>query len=335
VSFYRTSLFASLYYRSVAAASAVLRGRRGSALLVRILGVARKLQSALGSNATNALIDGHLRRIFPEHGEEWRSKVIRGYWRRHQSVMVALFNNRRISPHQLSEYVDFHGLHYLERSLDAGDGVLLLAPHYGDARTLHILLGMAGYPVSVISSRYVDSPEFVRRSRLAAGQRWNHIGFPDQSPRWMFETLQRGEVLHIAPTGYGGPRGSWTINFEVPVLASSSPYRMQKRTGAKMLIGHNRILPGMRYRLELSPFEPEPDGSDFTQRLFDRFEERAREHPDQYDWMHLIIRHRESNTIARIGYIPRDERELERLAIPEDSDPEIVRDPIAVLKSED
>ncbi len=33
--------------------------------------------------------------------------------------------------------------------------------------------------------------------------------------------------------------------------------------------------------------------------------------PGQYDWDNLLIRHRESNTIARLGRIPENEVELE------------------------
>jgi lauroyl/myristoyl acyltransferase len=147
------------------------------------------------------------------------------------------------------------------------------------------------------------------------------VGFPDENPGWMFKTLNRGEILHIAPTGYGGSKGTWVNSFGVRVLASSAAYRLNRSTGCRMLIAYNTILPGMRYRIELEPFEPEMDGSDFTQRLYDRIEKKVFEVPEQYDWMLLLIRHRESNTISRLGYIPRDEKELERMAIPEDSDP--------------
>lgn len=316
----------SVYYRTVAAASMLMRGRWGSAILVGILSMLRSISSSTGNSPTNALIDAHLQRIFPSRGDIWRQRVIRDYWKRHQSTMVALFNSGRMKPGDLDEYVEWKGRNFLDEALAAGKGVMLLVAHFGDEKTLHILLAMAGYPMNLISSRYSDDPQFVQRAKLRVGQRWHHVGFPDENPGWMFETLNRGDILHIAPTGYGGPRGTWVSNFGVPVLASSTPYRLGRSTGCRMLIACNRILPGMRYRIELEPFEPESDGTDFTQRLYNRFEEKAFELPGQYDWMLLLIRHRESNTIARLGYIPRDERELEILALPEDSDPSIIFD---------
>jgi lauroyl/myristoyl acyltransferase len=318
--------FASAYYKTVAAASALFRGKRGSVFLIRTLNLTRSVQNLLGSSRINSLIDAHLQRIFPSHDANWRKTVIKDYWKRHQSTMVALFHSNRMVPACLDECLEYSGRELLDDAVSSGKGVMLLVPHFGDEKTLHILLAMAGYKISVISSRYLDTPPFVQRAKLRVGQHWHHVGFPDENPRWMFNTLERGEVLQISPTGYGGPKGTWVDNFGVPILTSSSPYRIQRLTGCRMLIGYNRILPGMRYRIELESFETNPDSSDFTQRLYNRFEEKARKVPRQYNWMNLLIRHRETNTISRIGFIPREESMLEMQALPEDSDPEKIAD---------
>jgi len=313
-----------LYYRTVAAVSTVFRGQRGSAFLVGLLGVLRSLREKMGLSSFEKLVEGHLGRVFPNADQTRIREILKEYWKRHQSSMVALFNNRRISPRDLDRYLVIEGRQLLDSALEEGRGVMLLVPHFGDERSLHIFLGMAGYPVSVISSRYMDAPPYVRKCRLLMGRKWNRVGFPDQDPRWMFQALRRGEILHIAPTGYGGPRGTWVSSFGVPVLASSAPYRLQRSTGCRMLTALCRVLPGMRYEIILQEFHPEPDGSDFSQRLFHRFEEAAMKWPGQYEWKTLVIRHRESNTIARLGRIPRNEEELERAAVPSDSDPDIV-----------
>ena len=56
------------------------------------------------------------------------------------------------------------------------------------------------------------------------------------------------------------------------------------------------------------------------------FEILGKDHPDQYNWMNLVIRHRETNTMARLGGIPRDEKEVEALAIEADWDSENICD---------
>lgn len=316
-----SAITASLYYRLVSAASLVLRTNRSASLLARLLSGVRNAGSCLGLNRVNQLFLGHLRRIFSDRTEEELESIVRGYWFRHQASLVALFRPKRWRIRGFEDSIEWVNRDLLDTALDEGRGLLLLVPHFGDERTLHILLALAGYPVHVISSRYADSPPFVRRSKLAVASSLHHVAFPDQSPRWMFDTLGSGELIHIAPTAYGGPKGDWVRNFGVPVLASATPRRLYERTGCSLLMGYNRILPGMRYRLEFQSFDATGMGTSFTQRLFQRIEEKALEVPGQYDWMHLTIRHRETNTIARLGYVPREEPVLEREAIPEDSDP--------------
>jgi KDO2-lipid IV(A) lauroyltransferase len=229
------------------------------------------------------------------------------------------------SAEKMLERVEWTGRDILDSALASGKGVLLLVPHFGDERTLHILLAMAGYPVHVISSGYDGAPEVVRRTRLEASRRWHHIAVTGENPRWMFDALGKGEVVQIAPTAYGGPRGSWVESFGIPFLVPSTPSRLKKATGCRLIIGFNHALRGLRYRIEFQSFESERDEPGFSQELFDRIEEIAGDFPDQYNWMTLTIRHRESNTIARTGFVPVDEAELEAHAITEDSSPGVVR----------
>jgi hypothetical protein len=87
----------------------------------------------------------------------------------------------------------------------------------------------------------------------------------------------------------------------------------------------NHALPGFRYRIRLEPLDL-PEGREAAAReLFDRITALGRAAPDQYNWMNLAIRHRETNTIARLGFIPEDEHLLEERAIREDDDPFSVR----------
>jgi hypothetical protein len=180
---------------------------------------------------------------------------------------------------------------------------------------------MAGYPVHVISTDYGGAPDIVRRARLETSSRLHHVALPGDNPRWIFDALGRGEIVQISPTAYGGPKGNWVSTFGVPVLVSSTPFRLMRATGCSLVIGVNHALEGLRYRLDFSDFLPGADESAAPQALLDRIVDLGITIPGQYNWMNLTIRHRESNTIARTGTIPVEEEELERIAIPEDSSP--------------
>lgn len=292
--------------------------------LVRFLAVWRLLQDTIRPGGRTRSYLGHLERVFPDADSRRRRSILNTYWQTHQRAMLGLFATGRLGAEGLLPRITWEARSLLDDSIREGSGTLLLAPHFGDERTLHIALAMAGYPMHVISASYEGHPGASRRARLENSMRWHHVAFPDDDPRWMFEALRRNEIIQIAPTAYGGPRGLWVDSFGVPVLGSSTPLRLARATGCRMLIALDWALPGLRYRIEFRPFEATGDAPMDEQRLFDELTRIGREAPGQYNWMNLSIRHRETNTIARLGHIPRDERELEAASVPSDSDPGLV-----------
>lgn len=299
-----------------------LAGFRGSEFLVRILSSLRYFSN----RDRNRTYLGHLARVFPEMSNLQLKILLKRYWKVHQRALLGLFYADRFHPDNISDRVEWENRFLLDEAVKEGRGVLLLVPHFGDERTLHILLAISGYSIHVISSRYADAPETVRKARLSVSRKWHHVAYPDENPRWMYETLKKGEIIQIAPTAWGGPKGHWVNSFGVPVLASSTPIRLAKSTGCRLLIASNQALPGVKYRIAFQRFDPESYDSQATGGLFKKYELLAKKYPDQYNWMILVIRHRETNTIARLGRIPGEESEVESASIPEDWDPDNIRE---------
>jgi lauroyl/myristoyl acyltransferase len=317
-------LLRGLYYRMVRMMSGVF-GLGGAESLAGFLSFLRRAGGSLSPGGSAAMYTGHLARIFPDRDGRFRARVVREFWRTHQRAMLGLFACGRYPADVMLGRVEWAGRDVLDSALSEGRGVLLLVPHFGDERTLHILLAMSGYPVHVISSGYEDAPEVVRRTRLEASQRWHHTGLAGENPRWMFEALGAGELVQFAPTAWGGPKGSWVELFGAPVLVPSTPGRLRRATGCRMVLGVNHALRGLRYRLEFRPFRCSAGEPELSRELFRLVEETGRTSPEQYNWMTYCIRHRETNTICRTGSVPSDERELEALSIPGDSSPDLVR----------
>ncbi|PIE51174.1 hypothetical protein CSA37_12960 [Candidatus Fermentibacteria bacterium] len=272
----------------------------------------------------------HLRRIFPNRTEKWYSDLLKSNWMVHERNLFAVFHSLRRKPGELLQLTEWgNGREELDRALNRGKGVLLLVPHFGDERNLHILMGIAGYDVHVMTSRYLDIPEYSRESRLRSGKQWNTLHFPDENPRWMYRVLQEGRILHYAPTAYGGPGGIWTQMFGVPVLVPSAPWKLQRRTGCAVFLAWCSHKPGMRYKISFCKLDLPEDQEGFTCAISHAIEELASMEPSQYEWKNLAIRHRETATIARLKYIPSDERILEKEAVLEDNNPLIIhRNPL-------
>ncbi|MCK5117506.1 MAG: lysophospholipid acyltransferase family protein, partial [Candidatus Aegiribacteria sp.] len=248
-------------------------------------------------------------------------RILKGYWRVHQRALLGLFYSGRLSTENAPWIVSWENRDILDEAVNEGKGVLLLVPHFGDERTLHILLAITGYKMHVISSRYTDAPDILKKARLNVSRRWHHVAFPDEPLRWAYDAIERGEIIQISPTGWGGPKGHWVESFGVPVLASSTPVRLAESTGCRLLIAFNRILPGMKNQIVFHRFDPENLDISGTRQLFAMYESIAKQYPEQYNWMNLVIRHRETNTIARLGNIPKEESVVEMAAIHADWNP--------------
>ena len=274
----------------------------------------------------NSVYLGHLSRVFPRKSPYRLRRLLKEYWRVHQRALLGLFYSGRFTRENTPEIVRWENRDILDEAVNEGKGVLLLVPHFGDERTLHILLAISGYSMHVISSRYSDAPRILREARLSVSRRWHHVAFPDEPLNWIYDAIDKGEIIQISPTGWGGKKGHWVESFGVPVLASSTPVRLAKSTGCRLLIAYNRALPGMKYKIAFHRFDPESLDVSGTGQLFREFEAIAKQYPEQYNWMNLVIRHRETNTIMRLGSIPPEESVVETAAIRTDWDPANIMD---------
>ncbi len=276
------------------------------------------------SSSRNALYTAHLKRVFPGRAEDWYRDVLKKNWKVHERNLFSPFYMMRSDSSRVLSSTKWSARGLLDRELAHGKGVLLLVPHFGDERSLHLLLGMAGYPVHVMTSRYLDLPAFAAEARLAPGNKWNTLHFPDENPRWMYRTLQEGGIVHYASTAYGGPGGTWITSFGVPVLVPSAPWKLKRRTGCSVLLASCAHLPSMGFHIEFRKMDLPSDEQGFAGAVGAATEKLASEYPGQYEWKNLAIRHRETNTIVRLGKIPSDERELELAAVPRDNDPAVI-----------
>ncbi len=314
----KTADLSALYYKFVEISMRLLGNN-----VRRIEKFTNLISSSRGRifSSRNVLLDGHLTRIFPSRDSEWRRGVLFNYWKMHERNLVALFFFKNKIFSDIQSNVSWTGKEILDRAFESKNGVLLLVPHFGDERSLHIILGMNGYPVDVITSSYPEMPEYVRKCKLANGRKWNTLHFPAENPRWMYRTLQAGRILHYAPTAYAGPGGTWITNFGISVLVPSSPWKLWKRTECHIILASCEQTPDMGFHIQFNKITPPASKEDFAEAIGKATEQLAFQNPSQYEWKNLLIRHRETNTMKRINRIPSDELVLEQSAIYEDSDP--------------
>ncbi len=281
--------------------------RRRVIRLARCLGAVRSRVGYVGHDRNRALYLDTIRRARPGLPGNGAEKILLDFWTNHQASFLELFLSPGLSPEALEDWVSFEGLEHLEQALESGKGALLSTMHLGDERLLHILLALKGFPIRALSADFADYGWAARRARLKAAGAFHPLE-TGHSHRWMFRSLAAGEVVFMALSGFGGPRGAWVNLLGREVLFSSAPARLALSTGAPLLTTACLRRPDGSCLVRVDPPLP-VDGSErgpqaiyhLTRAQVDRFRPLIEAEPGQFNWMWYIIRHLETD--SQIGGI--------------------------------
>ncbi|RLC45253.1 MAG: hypothetical protein DRH70_07905 [Candidatus Coatesbacteria bacterium] len=247
----------------------------------------------------------YLREALPHLSEIERRRILRQFWINHEHSFLELFLLPTLTKENIDDFVQFDGLEVLDECLALGKGVVLAVPHFGSPRFLHVALAIKGYPMNVISSRYEEASETVRRILLEPSLKWHNVGHPDMSPRWMFTALKQNEILQISPTAFGASKGCWITFLGGRAMVSSSPVRLALSTGAALVPAFISRLQGYRHRIEIrAPLELKHDTNrqrliqSTTEELMKIVEQYAAAYPEQFSWMWFVIRRQQAEGLA-------------------------------------
>ena len=247
----------------------------------------------------------YLREALPNLTELRRREILKNFWIDHEKAFLELFVMRTLTKENIDDFVKFDGLDTLDDCLKAGKGVVLAVPHFGNAKLLHIALAIKGYQMNVISSRYLDASDAVRGMILETSLKWHNVGYPDMSPRWMFNALKSNEVLQISPTAFGASKGTWTRFLGGKVMVSASPVRLALATGAALVPAFIFRTDSDTHRIEIRPplkIEQLADKQQMidgnTRSLMTIVEEYAVKYPDNFHWMWFVIRRQQAEGLV-------------------------------------
>jgi len=284
--------------------------RRRVIVLARVLGALRSRVGYVGRGRNRSLYLETISRALPGLPPGGREKILRDFWVNHQASFLELFLSPGLSPDTLGEWVEFEGLEHLEQALAAGRGVLLTTMHLGDERLLHILLALKGFPIRALSADFSDYGWAARKARLKAASAFHPLE-TGRSHRWMFRSLEAGEAVFMALSGFGGRRGAWIDLLGRDVLFSTAPARLALHTDAPLLTTACLRRPDGSCLVRIDPLLPvntEEAGDAaihrVTSALVDRFRPLISAEPGQFNWMWYIIRHLETD--PQIGGIHRN-----------------------------
>jgi KDO2-lipid IV(A) lauroyltransferase len=227
----------------------------------------------------------NLQKCFPHLADEERERLARAHFR----AFCRSFIERAIlwwAPRErIERLVRVEGL----ENLPKGARTIVFAPHFvGLDATLSRL--SLDFPVAMMYSRQKD-PRF--EALLYRGRtRFGGQMFPRQAGvKAGLSAIESGALYYYLPDlDYGPKRSVFVPFFGVPAATVTGLSYISRETGAAVVPCVTRMLPGgAGYRATLYPaWKDFPSGDDVAdaRRMLAFIEERVREMPEQYFWLH-------------------------------------------------
>lgn len=210
-----------------------------------------------------------------------------------QSTALALFETGMAwfwTRHRLLRLFDIQGLEHLRSARDRGQGVLLLGMHFTN-------LDLGAKFVCLHHSidglyRPHNNPVYERVQRWGRERYSGGVAIAREDLRLMLRRLREGRVVWYAPDqDYGAKRPHvFAPFFGVPAATVTSTAQLARAGRAQVIpFTHYRLSDKGRYQVILHPpLADFPSGDDQAdaERINRFVEDRVRECPEQYLWVH-------------------------------------------------
>ena len=229
----------------------------------------------------------NLEKCFPHMGARERERLARAHFRAFSRSLI----DRGVlwwgTPQRIRRFVQLEGNEHLDGA--RAERVVILAPHFLGLDAGGSRLSLEHSPAASMYSRQKDPlfDEFLVRGRGRFGVRL----FPRQAGfRTVLREVRSGARFYYLPDMDLGAKGAVFVPFfGVPAATTVGLSYIARATGAKIVPCVTRMLPRGGYVARVYPAWTDfPSGDDVAdaRRLLAFIEERVREMPEQYLWMH-------------------------------------------------
>jgi KDO2-lipid IV(A) lauroyltransferase len=231
----------------------------------------------------------NLRLCFPELSEAGRRRMIRANFRYMMQLLLEYGVVWWSSAKRLDKLVEIKNLEYVTDLREQGQDVILFYPHFVGFEMCVYALNQYIPLVSVYSQQKNDQIDAqIYRGR----QRYNnaYIVARQEGLRPIVKAMRKNHApfLYLPDQDYGARDSIFVKFFGIETATITGLSRIAKLTGAKVVPTIARRV-GNRCELEFYPaWEnfPSDDVLADTQRMNTFLEERIREQPEQYFWLH-------------------------------------------------
>lgn len=230
----------------------------------------------------------NLRLCFPALSDDQRDKILGGHFRAFGRAVLEAGIVWWGSEQRIRKLVRMEGYEHILAL--GGKPYILLAPHFAGIEHAGLRVSMESPGMAIYvrqKNRTFDAFLRRKRTRFAGTQMISR----QEGVKPMIRALREGMFLQLSPDMDLGPKDSIFVPFfGVPCATVTILPRLAKLTGARIVPAEVSQLPkGQGYCVRIYPAwenYPTHDVHADTQRMNAFIEERTREIPEQYLWMH-------------------------------------------------
>jgi KDO2-lipid IV(A) lauroyltransferase len=232
--------------------------------------------------------DINLKLCFPELSDAARARLLREHFKMFMRGLVERSIIWWSSAERINSLIRVEGVEHFEAI--KGQPMILLTPHFVGMDTGGQWIAQQVDTVCMYSKQknlYLTDLLLQKRARF----RTQHLYARQEGLRPILKGMKKGLPFIYPPDQDQGVRdGAFIPFFGVPAATMTSVPRIAQMTGAKVVPSITRLLPGgAGYVLTFYPaWENYPSGDDIAdaRRMNAFIEDRIREMPEQYFWLH-------------------------------------------------
>ena len=240
-----------------------------------------------------SVVDANLARAFPDEPAAWRRQVAVASYRHLGREGVTLLRLGRMDAAELRERTSVVRLDLIEDALAEGRGVIAITGHFGNWEIGGAAVAARGFPTDVVAVRQ-HNPLFNRDLVAVREGLGMKVVEKREAPREVLRSLRANRLVALVADQNIKRGGVFVDFFGIPAATVRGPALFALRTGAPVLMGMARRLPGSTARYEVAFEEvPRPEGQTgeeavrwLTAAHQQALEAWVRAHPEQYFWHH-------------------------------------------------
>ncbi len=240
------------------------------------------------------VVMSNLAKAFPEKSSRWRKKISGKAYKYFARIYFDIFAGYRLSNARLDQMIHSENSEIIDRAISENRGVIIVLFHFGNWELIADWLARKGYSIAGVATPQYNSftDKLVNDTRTRNGLRILPKG--KRNTVRIFRYLKQNHLLYMVSDQHAGGQGTWVKFFNQWSSSFQGPIMFALRKKCPVILATCLFNEDGKYDLHFDRFSmktPENLSDEskiryLVQSYTNYFEEKIRQHPEQYYWFH-------------------------------------------------